>query len=121
VIFPGRALHSLARHAVPLDERAIAALANSPLALDLYSWLAQRLHRVPKDRPQRITWQALQEQYGHAYTRPRAFRTEFLKVLALVHTQYRAARVEADGTGLELRHSPPPVAARLAPVRKLLG
>jgi hypothetical protein len=116
-----RYFDSLARHAVPLDERAIAALANSPLALDLYSWLAQRLHRVPKDKPQRITWQALHEQFGHGYTRLRAFRAEFLKVLALVYTQYRAARVEADGTGLELRHSPPPVAARLAPARKLLG
>ena len=38
---------SLQRHAVPLDERAIAALAHSAMALDIYCWLAQRLHRVP--------------------------------------------------------------------------
>jgi hypothetical protein len=112
---------SLTRHAVPLDERAIGALANSALALDVYAWLAQRLHRVPKGRPQRITWQALHEQFGHGYRHIRQFRFEFLKVLALVHTQYRAARVEADEEGLELRNSPPPVPARLAPVAKLLG
>ena len=32
---------SLSRHAVPLDERAIAALAHSAMALDVYCWLAQ--------------------------------------------------------------------------------
>ena len=37
---------SLKRHAVPLDERALAALAHSALALDMYCWLAQRLHRT---------------------------------------------------------------------------
>lgn len=116
-----RYFDSLTRHAVPLDERAIAALANSALALDVYSWLAQRLHRIPKGRPQRVTWTALHGQFGHGYHHTRQFRAAFLKVLALVHTQYRAAKVAADAVGLELRHSPPPVAARLVPVRKLLG
>ena len=116
-----RYFDSLARHAVPLDERAIGALANSPLALDVYAWLAQRLHRVPKGRPQRIPWQALYEQFGHGFTRLRKFRETFLDVLALVHTQYPAAKVDADKAGLELRTSPPPVAARLASVPKLLG
>ena len=37
---------SLQRHAVPLDERAIAALSHSAMGLDMYAWLAQRLHRV---------------------------------------------------------------------------
>jgi hypothetical protein len=41
-----RYFESLSRHAVPLDERAIAALSNSPMALDVYAWLAQRLCRV---------------------------------------------------------------------------
>src|SRR3954449_8662064 len=49
---------SLQRHAVPLDPRAVAALAHSALDLDIYAWLAQRLHRVPKRKPQTITWQA---------------------------------------------------------------
>ena len=38
---------SLGKHAVPLDHRAVAALASSSMALDVYVWLAQRLHRVP--------------------------------------------------------------------------
>src|SRR4051812_43702144 len=34
---------SLTKHAVPLDSRAVAALAHSALDLDVYTWLAQRL------------------------------------------------------------------------------
>ncbi len=34
---------SLQKHAVPLDERAISALSHSAMALDIYTWLAQRL------------------------------------------------------------------------------
>jgi len=110
---------SLASHAVPLDERAIAALANSALALDVYAWLAQRLHRVPAGKLQRITWAALHEQFGQGYQHVRQFRSVFLGVMTLVHTQYRAAKVGADEAGLVLRNSPPPVTSRLLPVRKL--
>jgi hypothetical protein len=42
---------SLQEHGVPLDERALAALAHSPLALDVYAWLAQRLCRVHPNKP----------------------------------------------------------------------
>jgi hypothetical protein len=34
-------------HAVPLNETAVASLSHSAMALDIYAWLAQRLHRVP--------------------------------------------------------------------------
>jgi hypothetical protein len=47
---------SLTRHAVPLDERAIGALAHSAMGLDVYAWLAQRLHRVGPSRPAFIPW-----------------------------------------------------------------
>src|SRR5579859_1526190 len=33
---------SLGQHAVPLDHRAVGALASSSMALDIYVWLAQR-------------------------------------------------------------------------------
>ena len=42
---------SLITHAVPLEETHIAALSHSALALDIYAWLAQRLHRVPETSP----------------------------------------------------------------------
>lgn len=45
---------SLGQHAVPLDHRAVAALASSSMALDVYVWQAQRLHRIPPGKPQFI-------------------------------------------------------------------
>jgi replication initiator protein len=104
---------SLTRFAVPLDERAIAALAHSALALDLYCWLAQRLHRIPSEKPQFVPWVSLYEQFGQGYSAIRFFRRDFLKMLTQVVTVYPAAKISADPKGVELENSPPPVAKRL--------
>jgi hypothetical protein len=103
---------SLGRHAVPLDHRAVAALASSSMALDVYVWLAQRLHRVPASKPQFITWNAAYEQFGQGFARLRDFRRQFLQTLAHVKSAYPSARIAADEQGLTLEHSPPPVAPR---------
>jgi hypothetical protein len=107
---------SLQRHAVPLHERALAALAHNAMALDLYTWLAQRLHRVPVGRPQLVPWKALKEQFGWHYHSIRKFRQVFRPTLKLALAQYPGARIELDGRGLTLRHSPPPVLCRRSPV-----
>lgn len=111
---------SLSRHAVPLDERALAALSHSAMALDIYAWLAQRLHRIPTNRPQFIPWAALNEQFGGGYARLRDFRRAFQQNLRLVLTQYGAAQIEADERGLTLAHSLPPVPPRIFVVPKPL-
>jgi hypothetical protein len=102
---------SLGRHAVPLDNRAIRGIAHSSLALDMYTWLAQRLHRIPANRPQFITWAALYDQFGQGYARIRDFRRNFLKTLRNVQSVYPDARMDADEKGLTLFHSPPPIAS----------
>lgn len=104
---------SLGRHAVPLDHRAVATLASSSMALDIYVWLAQRLHRVPPGRPQFITWVAAYEQFGQGFARIRDFRRRFLQTLGQVKSAYPSARLSADEFGLTLEHSPPPVPPRL--------
>lgn len=50
VQFSQRYFDSLMRHAVPLNETAVANLSHSAMALDIYTWLAQRLHRIQDDR-----------------------------------------------------------------------
>ena len=60
---------SLQEHAVPLHEADLAALAHSAMALDLYAWLAQRLHRIDPHRPAFIQWPALMQQFGPGYGR----------------------------------------------------
>lgn len=104
---------NLTKFAVPLDERAISTLAHSALALDIYGWLAQRLHRVSPGKPQFITWVALHEQFGQEYARIRKFREIFLNMLKQVHGSYPDAKFEVDGGGMTLFHSEPPVRKRL--------
>ena len=48
-----------AANAVPLDGRAVSALQHSAMALDVYTWLAHRLRRIPVNKPAIISWQAL--------------------------------------------------------------
>ena len=105
---------SLQRHAVPLDERAVAALSHSAMALDIYAWLAQRLHRVRPGKPTFIPWTALKEQFGWHYGRMDNFKRVFRQTLDTVLSQYHGARLELDDRGMALRNSPPPVKGRMA-------
>ena len=105
---------SLTRHAVPLHEIALAALSGNAMALDVYAWLAQRLHRVDPARPVLVPWPALQAQFGWHYDRLDNFRPVFRRTLSLVVSQYRGARVDLDRRGMMLSHSQTPVKGRTA-------
>ena len=110
--------NSLQRHAVPLDERALGALSHSAMALDIYTWLAQRLHRIPEGRPQFIPWTALKDQFGYGYNRMDNFKRVFRVAMKQVLIQYTTANIEGDNRGLTLRNSLPPVPSRLFLVNK---
>jgi hypothetical protein len=103
---------SLLSHAVPLDERALAALSHSAMALDIYAWLAQRLHRIPKNRPQFIPWTAIKDQFGFGFGRMNNFKRKYREALKQVCTQYPTAHIEDDQRGLTLFHSLPSVPPR---------
>ncbi len=105
----GEYFTSLVEHAVPLDERAIGALSHSAMALDLYAWLAQRLHRIPKPHRQFIAWPLVQEQFGPGYQSLTKFRQVFMQALRQVCAVYPAAKIDVNGNGLFLYTSPPPV------------
>jgi hypothetical protein len=103
---------SLQEHAVPLNEADLAALAHSAMALDIYAWLAQRLHRVTPMRPAFITWAALKQQFGPDYQRMDHFKPKFRIALRQVLARYDRARLDLDGHGITLHHSLPPVTKR---------
>lgn len=113
---------SLQTHAVPLHEESVAALAHSAMALDLYAWLAQRLHRINPGKPMFISWAAVKAQFGADYGRMDNFKAFFRKELAAVRTQYHAAQLDMDDKGLTLWRSEPPVSRKyvLIPGDKLL-
>jgi hypothetical protein len=100
---------SLKAHAVPLDERALSTLSHSAMALDLYAWLAQRLHRIEKPHRQFIAWAALKDQFGPDFDRIRKFREKFMQALRQVVAVYPAAKIDVNERGLFLYTSPPPV------------
>lgn len=104
---------SLQEHAVPLNEADLAALAHSALGIDLYCWLAQRLHRVNPNRPAFIQWPALKQQFGPDYGYMGHFKSKFRIALRQVQARYKAARIDLDGSGMRLYNSPPPVTKRL--------
>ena len=125
---------SLKAHAVPLCEDHIARLSHSALALDIYAWLANRLHRIPSRRPVTVSWTALHGQFGQGYNRLDHFRAAFKVALKEVLTLYTTAQInlhkdrqpprvysrggepvlgEAPAKGLTLHHSPPPISPRL--------
>ena len=107
---------SLQKHAVPLNEADLAALAHTAMGLDIYAWLAQRLHRIDPRKPAFIPWTALKDQFGPDYHRMDHFKAPFRKALAQVQRRYQTARLELDNKGMIARNSPPPVSKRLLPV-----
>lgn len=100
---------TLAEHAVPLDNRALAALKHSALALDIYTWLAHRLWRINRPQGSMLSWTNLREQFGQEYHNPKDFKKEFREVLKQVKLVYPAARIEECLGGLLLKPSPPPI------------
>lgn len=112
---------SLKRHAVPLNEADLAALAHTAMGLDIYAWLAQRLHRIHPRSPAFISWHALKEQFGPDYHQIRDFKRFFRRTLAQVHRRYQTARIEMDDKGMTARNSPPPIGKRLVLVSKSLS
>lgn len=102
----------LCSRAIPLDIRALAALKNSPMALDVYSWLAQRLHRV-KPGGQFITWKAMKDQFGTNYKTMKKFKEKFRQTLKMVKLVYKEARIEEEpNKGFNLLTSPTPIPSK---------
>jgi hypothetical protein len=109
-----RFFESLQRFAVPLDMRAVHVLADSALALDIYTALAHRLHRLKA--PTVVYWSAWREQFGQEYANPKDFKKRFLEQLKQVLVVYPDAKVQVVQGGLALVPSRPPVAPRLVAV-----
>jgi hypothetical protein len=103
---------SLIRHPLPVRESAIRALSGQSMAIDLYVWLAYRLHHL--QRPTRVPWPALYAQFGGGFAQRRQFKAHAREALALALAAYPEARVAEEEHGLTLMPSPPPVPERAA-------
>ena len=98
------------KHPVPVEEAAVRQIANNSLALDVYCWLAYRLHSL--NGAITVSWKALHGQFGRSVARLDHFKDHFRTVLTLATSVYPDADVEeiAKWLGLILNPSKPPVA-----------
>jgi hypothetical protein len=106
---------ALSRHPVPLWEPAIRAIQNNSMGLDLYVWLAYRLHVLQK--PTTIRWARLHQQFGAGFKSLRQFKPTFVLNLKLAMAVYPDASVEIEDDGLRLLPSRPPVPERHVAIR----
>jgi Plasmid encoded RepA protein len=99
---------ALRDHPVPLSESALRAIGPRSLVIDIYIWLAYRLHALKRDVE--VGWPALYAQFGGGVGRIRGFRKYFIECLALATAAYPEARVEIGQRGVILRPSRPAIA-----------
>jgi Plasmid encoded RepA protein len=73
---------ALRQHPVPLRDAALRKLGNRSVSLDLYVWLAYRLHTLARPTP--VGWAALRAQFGTGHREPHTFRRDFRKAIVAV-------------------------------------
>lgn len=98
---------ALTDHPVPLREAAIRELRDRSMSLDIYVWLAWRLHTLQKHTP--ISWPALYGQFGGGFAYLRHFRPAFTDALEAAMAAYPEALVDMSESGVVLYPSPPAV------------
>lgn len=98
---------SLREHPVPVREEAVRAIGTRSLALDVYIWLAYRLHALSRATP--ITWIALHAQFGAGFKAVRQLKPTFREALGLALAVYPEARVDLEADGVVLHPSSPAV------------
>lgn len=98
---------SLREHPVPVREEAVRAIGARSLALDVYIWLAYRLHSLTRSTS--VTWTALHGQFGAGFKAVRQLKPTFREALGLALAVYPEARVDLDAAGVALHPSPPAI------------
>jgi hypothetical protein len=98
---------SLRQHPVPVREEAIRAIGPRSLALDVYIWLAYRLHSLSKPRP--VSWASLHAQFGTGFKLVRQIKPGLTDALRLALAVYPEAKVDVEQAGFVLHPSAPAV------------
>jgi hypothetical protein len=75
---------ALTAHAVTLDRRIVAALADTPMALDAYSWVSFLLPRIEAGGDSFASWEDLMARFAPASQQPDEFRAAFEQSLRQV-------------------------------------
>jgi hypothetical protein len=118
----GEAFHeAIVAAPVPVDLRALQALKNSPLALDLYAWATYKTYSVNRSGKlaQNVPWRSLQKQLGCDYSNPRHFKAAAREAIRKVQVVFPGFRVDEyrdnQGRGLVVMKGTTAVAPRKEP------
>ncbi len=90
---------SLTQNPVPLDRSVVGALAESPLALDIYAWLAQATRDESFGSTFAVTWEDLRLRFGIANQSPAEFRTNAAKSLDALAAADTSLAINQDDAG----------------------
>lgn len=112
VVYSKDYMQTLQTQSVPLDWRALAQLQGSALAMDVYTMLADRLHRITSPKGVKLYWHNAREQFGQEYTGKEAdkdFKKKFVPAMRDALAVYPAARVVPIRGGILMLPSAPPI------------
>lgn len=112
VTFSKDYMQTLQTQSVPLDMRAYSQLQGSALAMDVYTMLADRLHRITSSKGVKLYWANAREQFGQEYTGKEAdkdFKKKFVPAMRDALAVYPAARVVPIRGGILMLPSAPPI------------
>jgi hypothetical protein len=88
-------------------EEAISAIRTRSLPIDIYIWLAYRLHVLTKPTP--ISWLSLHSQFGAGFKKVRQFKPTMTDALSMALAVYPEAEVSISQDGVTLFPSPPAI------------
>lgn len=107
----------LMKRGVPILDQAIKQLRDRSMALDVYIWLAYKLHALEKRTP--IRWASLYAQFGGGFAAVKNFRPTFIDALTAATAAYPDAKVQVEDEGLVLFPSAPPIPYRTSHPKRL--
>lgn len=92
---------AITSHPIPLNMDALQALKKSPLALDLYAWLAHESFRASKSRKdRRIMWRSLHGQLGAEYNDVQNFRRKAIDAIRKIEVVYPGLQLDTIAGGM---------------------
>mgnify|MGYP005854082749 CR=1 FL=1 len=96
---------------VPLDKRALTALKNSSMTLDIYSWSVYKSFALSKQRKEKqfITWYSFMEQLGANYSDIKNFKKKVKQAFDKVGMVYPWLHIEYVTKGFEIFASHPAI------------
>lgn len=90
-------------HSVPLHKGVIREFRESPMGIDIYTWLAHRVVSVVK--PQFISWKSFEMQMGSNYSSTKDFKRSAKFFLKKTMALWEGLKIEFPDGGFELHPS----------------